>query len=99
MSTRTEHKYYVQPIDLKPSIDHVFGNTFVTIYAGKIMKAHISWAGNASFIGESGSGHKITMDGPPDHGGQNLGPRPMEMLLLGLGGCTAFDVMSMLKKS
>ncbi|MFD2231680.1 OsmC family protein [Alkalimarinus sediminis] len=63
------------------------------------MNVKISWGGNAKFVGESGTGHKVTMDGPPDHGGQNLGPRPMEMLLLGLGGCTSFDVMSILKKS
>lgn len=63
------------------------------------MKASISWGGNAKFVGEAGSGHSITMDGPPDHGGENLGPRPMEMLLLGLGGCTTFDVMSILQKS
>jgi len=63
------------------------------------MNVKISWGGDAKFVGESGSGHQITMDGPPDHGGKNLGPRPMEMLLLGLGGCTSFDVMSILKKS
>ncbi len=63
------------------------------------MNVKISWGGDAKFVGESGSGHEITMDGPPDHGGKNLGPRPMEMLLLGLGGCTSFDVMSILKKS
>ncbi len=63
------------------------------------MKARITWAGEASFTAETGSGHRITLDGPPDHGGQNKGPRPMEMMLLGLGGCTSFDVMSMLKKS
>jgi putative redox protein len=63
------------------------------------MKASISWGGDAKFIGESGSGHQITMDGPPDHGGKNQGPRPMEMLLLGLGACTSFDVMSILQKS
>lgn len=63
------------------------------------MKASISWGGKAKFVGEAGSGHSITMDGPPDHGGENLGPRPMEMLLLGLGGCTSFDVMSILQKS
>lgn len=63
------------------------------------MKAKVTWAGEASFEGESGSGHRVVMDGPPDHGGQNRGPRPMEMLLLGMGGCASFDVISMLKKS
>lgn len=52
-----------------------------------------------SFVGESGSGHSVVMDGSPDHGGRNLGLRPMEMLLVGLGGCTAFDVVMMLQKS
>lgn len=52
-----------------------------------------------SFVGESDSGHSIVMDGPPEAGGRNLGVRPMEMLLLGLGGCASFDVISMLKKS
>lgn len=50
------------------------------------------------FAGESGSGHVIVMDGPPEHGGRNKGPRPMEMLLLGMGGCTAFDVIHILEK-
>tara|TARA_R110001592_G_scaffold81050_2_gene240841 strand:- start:13599 stop:14018 length:420 start_codon:yes stop_codon:yes gene_type:complete len=63
------------------------------------MKVTINWGGEAKFSGISGSGHTLIMDGPPDHGGQNQGPRPMEMLLLGLGGCTSFDVMSILKKS
>jgi len=63
------------------------------------MKAQIRWRGNAEFEGSSGSGHQITMDGPAEFGGQNKGPRPMEMLLLGLGGCTAFDVVHILKKS
>ena len=63
------------------------------------MKAKVHWDGDAKFVGDSESGHTITMDGPPDHGGKNQGPRPMEMLLLGLGGCTSFDVMSILKKS
>lgn len=63
------------------------------------MNVTINWGGDAKFIGQSGSGHEITMDGPPDHGGNNQGPRPMEMLLLGLGGCTSFDVMSILQKS
>lgn len=62
------------------------------------MKARIKWVENALFVGESGSGHCIVMDGPPEDGGKNLGVRPMEMLLLGLGGCTAFDVVHILKK-
>ncbi len=63
------------------------------------MKVTINWGGDAKFVGSSGSGHELIMDGPPDHGGKNQGPRPMEMLLLGLGGCTSFDVMSILEKS
>ncbi len=63
------------------------------------MKANISWGGKALFKGRSGSGHELLMDGPPDHGGENQGPRPMEMLLLGLGGCSTFDVVSILQKS
>ncbi|MCL4108247.1 UNVERIFIED_CONTAM: hypothetical protein GTU68_065275 [Idotea baltica] len=51
-----------------------------------------------SFVGESPSGHSVVMDGPPEAGGRNLGVRPMEMLLLGLGGCSSFDIVSMLKK-
>ena len=62
------------------------------------MKARVLWLENAKFLGESGSGHTIVMDGPPESGGQNLGVRPMEMLLLGMGGCTAFDVVHILKK-
>ncbi|RQE59301.1 peroxiredoxin [Pseudomonas aeruginosa] len=63
------------------------------------MKARIQWAGEAMFLGESGSGHVVVMDGPPDHGGRNLGVRPMEVVLIGLGGCTNFDVVSILKKA
>lgn len=63
------------------------------------MQATITWAQNAKFVGKTGSGHDITMDGPPDAGGVNAGPRPMEMLLLGLGGCSSYDVVSILKKS
>ncbi|MBW7471354.1 OsmC family protein [Marinobacter sp. M216] len=63
------------------------------------MKASVDWTGNASFKVTSGSGHSVQLDGPPDHGGENLGPRPMEMLLMGLGGCSSFDVMSILQKS
>lgn len=63
------------------------------------MKARIKWVQDAMFLAESGSGHSVVMDGPEDHGGRNMGVRPMEMLLMGLGGCSSFDVMSILKKS
>lgn len=63
------------------------------------MKATINWTGNASFKATSGSGHSVQLDGPPDRGGENLGPRPMEMLLMGIGGCSSFDVVSILEKS
>lgn len=63
------------------------------------MQATVKWLDNAMFVGESGSGHSVVMDGPEDLGGRNLGPRPMEMLLLGTGGCAIYDVLSMLKKS
>jgi len=63
------------------------------------METRITWKGNVSFLAESGSGHSVLMDGAPEAGGQNLGPRPMEMLLMGLGGCTTFDVILILKKS
>lgn len=63
------------------------------------MQARIKWAGDKMFIGEAGSGHAIVMDGAPEHGGRNMGVRPMEMLLLGLGGCTSFDVTMILEKA
>jgi putative redox protein len=63
------------------------------------MKARIKWVEQVSFLGETESGHAVLMDGPPTAGGRNLGPRPMEMLLLGTGGCTSFDVITILKKS
>lgn len=63
------------------------------------MKATVKWVDGAMFLGESGSGHAVVMDGPPDKGGRNLGVRPMEMLLLGMGGCASFDVMSILQKA
>ncbi len=63
------------------------------------MKARIKWIEGVSFAGQSESGHTVVMDGPPDAGGNNLGVRPMEMLLLGMGGCTAFDVVHILRKS
>ncbi len=63
------------------------------------MKARVKWVEQVSFLGESESGHAVLMDGAPAAGGRNLGPRPMEMLLLGAGGCTSFDVITILKKS
>ena len=63
------------------------------------MQATVKWLDGAMFVGESGSGHSVVMDGPEDLGGRNLGPRPMEMLLLGTGGCAIYDVLSMLRKS
>jgi putative redox protein len=62
------------------------------------MKARIKWIQDVMFLAESGTGHSVVMDGAPDAGGRNLGPRPMEMLLLGLGGCSAFDVVTILKR-
>jgi putative redox protein len=63
------------------------------------MKARVKWVEAATFVGESGSGHALVMDGPEDSGGRNLGIRPMELLLLGMGGCTAFDVVHILRKA
>ena len=62
------------------------------------MKARIKWVEQVSFLGETESGHAVLMDGPPEGGGRNLGPRPMEMVLLGTGGCTTYDVIHILKK-
>lgn len=63
------------------------------------MQARIKWVENVAFLGETGSGHAVLMDGAPEGGGRNLGPRPMELLLIGAGGCTAYDVVHILKKS
>ncbi len=63
------------------------------------MQARVKWVEQATFLAESGSGHSVIMDGPEQAGGRNLGVRPMEMLLMGLGGCRNFDVVSILKKS
>ena len=62
------------------------------------MKARVQWLDGRAFVGESGSGHAVVMDGAPDSGGRNIGVRPMEMLLLGLGGCTAFDIVMILER-
>ena len=62
------------------------------------MKARVKLIEGVSFVGQSESGHSVVMDGAPESGGKNLGVRPMEMLLLGLGGCSAFDVVHILRK-
>jgi putative redox protein len=62
------------------------------------MQATVKWVDGAMFVGETGSGHAVVMDGPPDHGGRNMGMRPMEMILLGVGGCSSFDVVQILQK-
>ena len=62
------------------------------------MKARVKWIEGVAMLGESGSGHGVVMDGPPEFGGRNLGVRPMEMLLLGMGGCTQFDVLMILRR-
>ncbi|MFP5348684.1 MAG: OsmC family protein [Gammaproteobacteria bacterium] len=63
------------------------------------MKARIQWTGGVSFVGSADSGHEVPMDGSPEFGGQNRGARPMELVLIGMGGCTAFDVVHILKKA
>jgi putative redox protein len=63
------------------------------------MRASLKWLGEVSFEATSGSGHSIVLDGAPEHGGQNAGLRPMEAMLIGMGACSAFDVVSILKKA
>jgi putative redox protein len=63
------------------------------------MECTVRWTNGMTFVAETGSGHVAAMDGAPDGGGQNLAPRPMEMVLVGTGGCTAYDVVVILKKS
>lgn len=78
--------------------DNVRIDTTVTLGV-PVMKATIKWVEEAMFLGESGSGHCVVMDGPPEIGGRNLGIRPMEMLLIGVGACSSVDVVSILKKA
>ena len=63
------------------------------------MKTTVKWMEEVTLAGHSETGHQVIMDGPPDHGGRNLGPRPMELVLMGTAGCTSFDVVHILKKS
>ena len=62
------------------------------------MKARIKWLENVAFLAETESGHSLVMDGSPESGGRNLGPRPMETVLIGAGACSAYDVIHILKK-
>jgi len=62
------------------------------------MKATIKWVDGAMFVAEAGSGHAIVVDGPPDIGGRNLGARPMELMLMGVGACSSVDVVNILKR-
>ncbi|HEY5930093.1 MAG TPA: OsmC family protein [Burkholderiales bacterium] len=63
------------------------------------MKVRIKWIENVAFVGETGSNHAIVMDGAPEGGGRNIGPRPMETVLAGTGGCAAYDVVAILRKA
>jgi len=63
------------------------------------MKATVKWVGEVGFVGESETGHTLTMDGAPEHGGRDRGARPMELVLIGTGGCSAFDVVHILRKA
>jgi putative redox protein len=64
-----------------------------------MMKARVKWVEDVCFMGEADSGHAVIMDGSPEIGGRNLGMRPMELLLVGMGGCSSIDVVTILKKS
>ena len=64
-----------------------------------MMKARIKWIDGVSFVGEAGSGHSVVIDGAPEHGGRNIGSRPMELLLIGMAACSAVDVVQILKKA
>ena len=63
------------------------------------MQARVKWVENSAFVGESGSSHAIVIDGPPEIGGRNLGTRPMELMLISVGSCSAVDVVMILKKA
>jgi putative redox protein len=64
-----------------------------------MLKATVKWVDGAALVGESGSGHAVVLDGPPDHGGRNIGMRPMEMLLISVGACSSVDVIGILQKA
>ena len=63
------------------------------------MQVYVRWIGDMSFVAETGSGHSIVMDTAPESGGRNMASRPMEMVLAGLGGCSSFDIVDLLRKA
>lgn len=63
------------------------------------MQTTVHWLENVAFEAKTQSGHSVIMDGSPEYGGENRGPRPMELILTGLGGCASFDIVTILKKS
>jgi putative redox protein len=85
-------------ISARASLTTCLFYTWALIFNGTEMKARIKWIENVAFLGETESGHAVVMDGSPDAGGRNLGPRPMETVLIGTGACSAFDVVLILKR-
>ncbi len=73
--------------------------SYLIFSLGSKVNVRIKWIEGVAFLGESQTGHAVVMDGAPENGGRNIGMRPMEMLLIGMGGCTSFDVVTILKKS
>ena len=69
------------------------------IFGDVKLKVRIKWVEGVAFVGESETGHAVVLDGAPENGGRNIGMRPMEMLLIGMGACTSFDVVTILKKA
>jgi putative redox protein len=90
-------------VEIKSSFRIKFAgyNRLLATSGKTIMECTVRWTGASgmTFLAETGSGHVVAMDGAPDGGGRNLAPRPMEMVLLGTGGCTAYDVVLILRKS
>jgi putative redox protein len=87
------------PVVRRAPVPRMRDNAAFADAAGEPMKVRTKWVDGVSFVGESGSGHALVIDGAPDDGGRNLGMRPMELVLLGATGCTAFDVVLILRKA
>jgi len=79
--------------------DGQFQFKIMILHKGSGMECTVRWGDGMTFVAETGSNHLVTMDGAPDGGGRNLAPRPMEVMLAGAGGCTAYDVVVILKKN